>query len=96
MKKVQYQNTLKLMFYDQQKANGSHESNNKRNDQRNKSLIHLDWECKLTNIREKFLPDFETLEKKSFHRIRKSIAFYLLFVFLLIDLGRLLCLLMKL
>jgi hypothetical protein len=79
MKKVQYQNTLKLMFYDQQKAkaDGSQESNHRRNDQKNKSLIHLDWACKLTNIREKFLPDFETLEKKSFHRIRKSITFYI-------------------
>lgn len=75
MKKVQYQNTLKFMFYDQQKANENHESNTKKHDQRNKSLIHLDWACKLTNIREKFLPDFETLEKKSFHRIRKSIRF---------------------
>ncbi|XP_070494701.1 protein cortex [Chironomus tepperi] len=73
MKKVQYQNTLKFMFYDQQKANGNQDSNNKKNDQKNKSLIHLDWACKLTNIREKFLPDFETLEKKSFHRIHKYV-----------------------
>lgn len=81
MKKTQYQNKLKLMFYDQQNAANESKLSNyekykkEKNDQKSKSLIHLDWACKLTNIREKFLPDFETLDKKSFHRISKLMEF---------------------
>lgn len=69
MKKVQYQNQLRAIFNDQKE-----EECNRKTDKKNKkddaSLLHLDWTCKLTDIREKFLPDFETLEKKNFSNIR--------------------------
>jgi hypothetical protein len=73
MKKVQYQNQLRKIYNEQQDKTSANEKDDKnhhlaRNDH---NLIHLDWACKLTNIREKFLPDFETLEKKNFHRIRE-------------------------
>lgn len=77
MKKIRYQHQIKKIFNEEQQHQHddyTKENNDKRcekNAQGNKSLIHLDWACKLINIREKFLPDFETLEKKTFHRIRK-------------------------
>jgi WD40 repeat protein len=64
MKKVQYQNEIRRIF---------NEENGRKYDDSNKSLIQLDWSCKLTDIREKFLPDFETLEKKSFQRIHNYV-----------------------
>lgn len=73
MKKVQYQNQLRAIFNEQKED----ECNRKEDKLRNKddaSLLHLDWSCKLDEVREKFLPDFETLEKKNFSSIRKCCA----------------------
>lgn len=79
-KKVNYQNTLKSLFYDGQKANtggsmsrelSTKEVNEAKNNQKNKFAVQFDWACRLINIREKFVPDFETLQKKSFDGIRK-------------------------
>lgn len=64
MKKSQYQNALKSLFHEVKTGKDMSK-------ERNAPLIHLDWTCKLTNIRQNFLPDFETLEKRSFHLIRK-------------------------
>ncbi|KAG5671466.1 hypothetical protein PVAND_001661 [Polypedilum vanderplanki] len=68
MKKTQYQNQIRNIFNQEYEHKIENDKNSK--DNKNKTgLIHLDWACKLINIREKFLPDFETLEKRSFQRI---------------------------
>lgn len=72
MKKVQYQNQLRAMFDEQQEASCNRKSD-KEKKKSNPALLHLDWACKLNNTRDKFLPDFETLEKKNFSSIRESL-----------------------
>lgn len=73
MKKIQYQNQLRAMF-NEQKENECNRKADKERIKVDESLLHLDWPCKLTDIREKFLPDFETLEKKNFSSIREYCA----------------------
>lgn len=70
MKKIQYQNQLRAMFNEQQEAICKR-TPDKPKKKKSNTLLHLDWACKLTNTRDKFLPDFETLEKKNFSSIRK-------------------------
>jgi hypothetical protein len=62
MKQVFYQTHIRNVFKD--------ECGRKDDKERGKTpLIHLDWACKLIDIRAKFMPDFETLEKRSFQKI---------------------------
>lgn len=66
MRIVKYQNHLRKIFHDLQ------EQDTKENDKPEKiKLIHKDWACKLTNIRYKFIPDFETLKKPLFGVVSK-------------------------
>lgn len=80
MKKVQYQNKLRSLFNEQKENECNRKTYGDDDSEKEKkvdaSLIHLDWSCKLINIREKFLPDFETLEKKNFANIRKCVCLY--------------------
>jgi hypothetical protein len=73
MKKIQYQNQLRSMFNSQKEHECHRRDTEDKKEEKtdNSSLLHLDWSCKLGNIREKFLPDFETLEKSNFPNIRK-------------------------
>lgn len=71
MKKIQYQNQLRAMFNDEQEEMCKRTSDKNKKKKSNPALLHLDWACKLSNTRDKFLPDFETLEKKNFASIRK-------------------------
>jgi hypothetical protein len=75
MKKVQYQNQLRVMFNNQKEdeCHRPRKSAKKKDEKAISALLHFDWSCKLDNIREKFLPDFETLEKSNFPHIRKCI-----------------------
>lgn len=66
MQKVQYQNHLRKLFLDVQQ-----EGKKDRKPSQDIKLIHKDWACKIPNIRLQFLPDFETLKKPGFGRIRK-------------------------
>lgn len=70
MKKVQYQNQLRAVF-NEQKEDECKRKEDKAKSGEDASLLHLDWNCMLVGSREKFLPDFETLEKKNFSNICK-------------------------
>lgn len=69
MKKVQYQNHIRKLFLDSQQPKKKEEKK-KTNDDEIK-LLHADWACKVSDIRLKFLPDFETLKKPGFGMISK-------------------------
>lgn len=71
MKKIQYQNSLRAMFNEQEEKECNRSADKHQKKKPNSTLLHLDWSCKLSNTRDKFLPDFETLEKKNFSNIRK-------------------------
>jgi hypothetical protein len=62
MKKIQYQNQLRAMFNDQQEEMCKRTRDKPNKKKSNPVLLHLDWACKWSNFRDKFLPDFETLE----------------------------------
>lgn len=69
MKKIQYQNYLREIF-NLQKEKECNRKPDKKEKINNSLLLHLDWACKLSDVRLNFLPDFETLEKKNFSNIR--------------------------
>ncbi len=75
MRKVQYQNQLRAIFNEQQEEMCNRTDRDKKKKNANAALLHLDWACKLNNTRDKFLPDFETLEKKNFSNIRKHMNY---------------------
>jgi hypothetical protein len=72
MKKVQYQATLRKQF--QQNFQITKDRKRKRNADK-VPLIHFDWTCKIESLREKFYPDFETIKKPGFGKIRKLFFF---------------------
>lgn len=73
MRTVQYQNHLrKIHLEEQQKP----DKRDKKKPEEIK-LLHKDWACKLTNMRLKFLPDFETLKKPMFGLISMQRIKYL-------------------
>jgi hypothetical protein len=65
MKKVQYQNHVRKLFLEGQKPKSS-DMENKKDEIK---LLHEDWSCKITNVRMKFMPDFETMKKPGFGHI---------------------------
>jgi hypothetical protein len=73
MKKTQYQNTLRKQF--QQDFQITQDRKRKRNNADKVPLIHFDWTCKIESLREKFYPDFETVKKPGFGKIRKFLSF---------------------
>lgn len=70
MRNVQYQNHLRKIFLEQQQEPKDDKKTKKKQPEKIK-LIHEDWACKITEMRIKFLPDFETLKKPMFGVISK-------------------------
>lgn len=70
MRNVQYQNHLRKNFLEQQQESKVGGSTKQKKPEKIK-LIHEDWACKISEMRIKFLPDFETLKKPMFGVISK-------------------------
>jgi hypothetical protein len=70
MKKVRYQNHVRKLFLENQQTQSKAENNDSKKNEEIK-LLHADWACKVSDIRLKFLPDFETLKKPGFGFISK-------------------------
>lgn len=72
MRKVLYQNHIRKLFIDnQQQPQQEKEKENKKTTDVEIKLLHADWACKVSDVRLKFLPDFETLKKPGFGFISK-------------------------
>lgn len=75
MKKVKYQNHVRKLFLENQQTKLKLQAHKKKaKDCEKIKLIHADWACKVSDIRLKFLPDFETLKKPGFGHISKLIC----------------------
>lgn len=70
MRNVQFQNHLRKIFLEQQQESREDKKPKKKKPEKIK-LIHEDWACKISDMRIKFLPDFETLKKPMFGVISK-------------------------
>lgn len=70
MRNVQYQNHLRKNFLEQQQESKVDGRTKQKKPEKIK-LIHEDWACKISEMRIKFLPDFETLKKPMFGVISK-------------------------
>lgn len=74
MLRNRYQNVLKKTFYQDENSTEHRRAYLANRIKKPDMLIREDWKCFLQK-RHKFLPDFETIEKRSIKSIRKVIEF---------------------